>query len=258
MRQQNKAKNCCYPNLMIMPVNWYEGRISKIDETAPHVRRFWVEIPELEHFNFQAGQFVTLDLPIGDKRLQRWRSYSIASAPDGSNQFELCIVRASEGQGTRYIFDEMTVGSTMRFKGPDGAFVLPEQPEKDLVFICTGTGIAPFRSMILDLKNTGRLTRKTHLIFGCRTEADILYRDEFEALAREIPGFQYDVALSRQENWTGHRGHVHEIYLQQYADKRADVSFYLCGWSSMIDEAVANLLVTLGYDRSQIHYELYG
>jgi Na+-transporting NADH:ubiquinone oxidoreductase subunit NqrF len=73
-----------------------------------------------------------------------------------------------------------------------------------------------------------------------------------------MPGFRFDVALYRQETWTSYKGYLHQIYLQQYATKRPDVAFYVCGWSKMIDDAVANLLVTLQYDRSQVHYELYG
>jgi CDP-4-dehydro-6-deoxyglucose reductase len=112
--------------------------------------------------------------------------------------------------------------------------------------------------MIRDLKNSGKAHRKLHLIFGTREESGLLYRDEMEALTREIPGFQYDVTLSRPEKWAGKTGHVHPIYLEQYATANPDVAFYLCGWSNMIDEAVANLIVKLGYDRSQVHYELYG
>jgi len=239
-----------------MPVTWYERPITRIENTAPNVRRFWLEAPEDADFVFKAGQFVTLDLPIGDKRLQRWRSYSIANAPDGSGQLEFCIVRS--GIGSTYLFDETALGSNLRFKGPEGTFVLPEVIEKDLVLICTGTGVAPFRSMLLDLQASGRPHRNIHLIFGCRTEADILYREEFEELARTMPGFRYDVALSRQENWLGTKGHVHQIYLEHYAQKRSDVTFYLCGWTNMIDDAVANLIVKLGYERRQVFYELYG
>lgn len=241
-----------------MPTTWYNGHVKHIEPVSPHVRRFWVEMPELHRFDFTAGQFITMDLPIGDKRLQRWRSYSIASAPDGSNVLELCIVRSSEGAGTRYLFEEIAPGATLKFKGPDGGFVLPAQIDKDLVLIGTGTGVAPFRSMIRDLINSGRPHRKVHLIFGTRDEAGILYRDEFEALARETDWFRYEVALSRQSDWPGHKGHVHGIYMEQYQAVRSDVDFYLCGWSNMIDEAVANLMLKLGYDRSQIHYELYG
>lgn len=237
---------------------WHNTRVINIESVNDSVRRFWVEVPDVEQFPYQAGQFVTMDLPIGDKRLQRWRSYSIASAPDGSNVFELCIVRSSSGEGTRYMFEHIQVGSEIRLKGPDGTFVLPDTIEKDLVFICTGTGVAPFRSMLLDLQNSGKPHRNLHLIFGTRYENGLLYRAEFEQLAQQNPRFTYTPVLSRAPDWPGLHGHVHPVYLTQYAAPRPDVAFYLCGWSNMIDEAVANLMLKLGYDRKQIHYELYG
>lgn len=238
-----------------MPI-WYDTPVVQIEDTAPGVRRFWLEKPA--GFEFRAGQFITFDLPIGEKRLQRWRSYSIANAPNESGLLELCIVRAENGLATRHIFEEISIGSRLRWKGPDGAFCLPEKIERDLVFICTGTGIAPFRSMIQDLKNSKRAHRGLHLIFGARHETGVLYRSEFEQLARQLPDFQYDIALSREPGWAGWRGHVHQVYMEKYRKPRPDVAFYLCGWSNMIDEAVANLLVELGYDRSQVLYELYG
>ena len=241
-----------------MPVTWHEGLIKKIEPIAPDVRHFQVEVPGLEALDFQAGQFITMDLPIGDKRLQRWRSYSIASAPEGDNVLEFCIARSTEGAGTKYLFESVSEGSGLRFKGPEGGFVLPETIEKDLVFICTGTGIAPFRSMILDIRNTGKTYRNIHLIFGTRTESGLLYRAELEQLAREMPRFQYDFALSRQPEGPGYKGYVHQIYQEQYATVRPDIDFFICGWSNMIDDAVANLMIKLGYDRSQIHFELYG
>jgi CDP-4-dehydro-6-deoxyglucose reductase len=239
-----------------MPTIWYDGLVKKTEPIAPNVKQFFLEMPDLQSFDFKAGQFVTMDLPIGEKRLQRWRSYSIANAPDGSNTLELCIVRS--GTGTQYLFDEVGPGSSLRFKGPDGGFVLPEQLDKDLVLICTGTGVAPFRSMLHDIANSGKPHRNIHLIFGTRTEDGILYRAEFEELARTMPGFRYDMALSQQPDWPGYKGHVHQIYMEHYRDVRPDVDFYLCGWSNMIDEAVAHLMIDLGYDRSQLHYELYG
>ncbi|MFN0015745.1 MAG: hypothetical protein ACKVU2_14470 [Saprospiraceae bacterium] len=127
-----------------------------------------------------------------------------------------------------------------------------------MVLICTGTGVAPFRSMLRDLMHTGRPHRNIHLIFGARTEVDILYRAELEELARMMPGFRYDVALSRQPDWGGYKGYVHQVYRSEYAQPRPDVVFYLCGWGNMIDEAVANLLMQMGYGRDQILYELYG
>lgn len=241
-----------------MPTIWYQGNIQKIALAAPNVKRFWIEIPELETFHFQAGQFITLDLPLGEKRLQRWRSYSIAGAPDGTNHLELCVVQSPSGPGSRYLFEAVAPGSLLKFKGPEGGFVLPDDLPYDVVMVCTGTGVAPFRSMIQDLQRSGKPHRGIHLIFGTREENHILYREEFEALKHTMPGFQYDIVLSRQADWPGYKGHVHQVYMEKYKKPRPDVHFYLCGWSNMIDEAVVNLMIHLQYDRTQIHYELYG
>lgn len=248
-----------------MPWKWYDSTIVRIEDETPNTKRFWVEVPEESSIDFKAGQFVTMDLPIHEKRLKRWRSYSIANHPDGSNQLEFCIVRLDGGAGTEYLFEEVNVGSPIRFKGPDGTFVLPEKTDFDLVFICTGTGVAPFRSMLWDLHLRKKPHRNLHLIFGTRYADGLLYRREFEELMEKIPNFRYSAALSREEDLTKYdfpfevyNGYVHQIYKRYYDQKRSDVHFYICGWSNMIDDAVANLIVKMGYDKSQIHYELYG
>jgi ferredoxin-NADP reductase len=241
-----------------MPVTWYNAPIIRIEDECPNTKRFWVEIPELESFDFKAGQFVTMDLPVHEKRLHRWRSYSIANAPDGGNILEFCIVRLEGGLATRYFFEEAQVGTVLRFKGPDGTFTLPERLDKKLVMICTGTGVAPFRSMLLDIERREEPFESIHLIFGTRYENGILYRRELEAFREKWPHFQYDIALSREPEWQGYKGYVHQIYMERYAEPQPDITFYLCGWSNMIDDAVANLIVKLGYDKSQVRYELYG
>lgn len=248
---------------------WYDSTITKIVNETPTTKRFWVEVAGDEPINFTPGQFVTMDLPISDKRLKRWRSYSIANAPhteeyhsDSSEGLELefCIVKAENSTGgSQYFFDEATIGTPIRFKGPDGTFTL-KQPldNRDIVMICTGTGVAPFRSMIWDIYNHKIPFRNIHLIFGTRYEKDILYRLEFEDLEKKMPGFKYDIVLSREPDWAGWKGYVHTVYTEGYGEKRPDVDFYICGWSKMIDDVVAKLLVDLGYDKSQVHYELYG
>jgi ferredoxin-NADP reductase len=239
---------------------WYDSQIIDIQNETDSTKRLWVKIQGEEKVQFQAGQFVTMDLPISDKRLKRWRSYSIASAPVGEDDvLEFCVVKAEESTGgSQYLCEEATIGTPIRFKGPDGAFFLKQPLEKDLVLICTGTGVAPFRSMIWDIYNQQIPCKNIHLIFGCRYEKDILYRQEFEELAQKMPNFKYSVALSREKEWKGTKGYVHEVYSETYREKRDDVDFYICGWSNMIDDVVAKLMIDLGYDKSQIHYELYG
>lgn len=245
--------------------NWYDGVIRRIETRAPNTRSFWLEVPELPGFDFKPGQFITMDLPIHEKRLQRWRSYSIASAPDGSNVIELCIVRLEGGLASNYLFDHIYEGAAIRFKGPGGAFILPETLDKDLVLICTGTGVAPFRSMLLDLLHRKPPHRKIHLIFGTRWRAGVLYEKEFIQLQDVLPGFTYSVALSReagpqllQAPFDLYQGYVHQVYQEYYREKREDLLFYLCGWSNMVDEAVRQLTSDLGYPAHQVRTELYG
>lgn len=239
-----------------MAWQWYDSKVIEIRDMTPTVKQFFLEVNEVDDFEFLAGQFITLDLPISEKRLKRWRSYSIANHPNGSNIIELCIVHLEDGAGTNYLFNDVKVGDDIRFKGPSGAFYLHEKIEHDIVMICTGTGVAPFRSMINDLLLNKKEFQKIHLIFGARYQEDILYRAELEQLAGNDDRISYDIALSRDEKWPGYKGYVHQIYMEnQYA---ANTRFYICGWSQMIDEAVENLLIKRKIDKKDIIYELYG
>ena len=234
---------------------WRTGKVIRIENETDDTRRFWVQVPELSSFDFIPGQFVTLDLPIHEKPNKRWRSYSIASWPDGSNIFELVIVLDELGAGTHYLFDQVDVGSELLFRGPQGVFILKEPLDKDLFLICTGTGIAPFRSMIHHIKNMNIPHQQITIVFGCRTQSTLLYYEEMKKLQEDIPGFQYIPTLSREE-WEGKTGYVHAIYEALCADKKP-ANFFLCGWKGMIDEAKKRI-TDMGYDRKEIHVEIYG
>src|SRR5580765_504314 len=158
---------------MLQP--WQTGKIVRIENEAENTRRFWIELPSLQSFDFKPGQFVTIDLPIHEKPNKRWRSYSIASWPDGTNTFELVIVLMEGGAGTTYLFNKVDIGSELILRGPQGVFVLPEKIEQDLFFICTGTGVAPFRSMAHHILIHNIPHRNIYLIFGCRKFPDCLY-----------------------------------------------------------------------------------
>src|SRR3989337_4184270 len=126
---------------MVQP--WRTGTVIRIEDETYNTKRFWIQVPELDRFDFLPGQFVTLDLPIHEKPNKRWRSYSIASWPDGTNVFELVIVLVEDGVGTPYLFNNIVVGSELTFRGAQGVFVLPPVIEKDIFLVCTGTGVAP-------------------------------------------------------------------------------------------------------------------
>lgn len=240
---------------------WHNGYVTRIVNETHNTRRFWIQIPDMEAFNFKPGQFVTLDLPIHEKKNKRWRSYSIASHPNGTNEIELVIVLLEGGLGTTYLFNEVREGSELLLRGPQGVFVLPENLDRDLFLICTGTGIAPFRSMARYICEHGIPHKNIHLIYGSRYTGDLLYPDEMRQLQASLPNFQYIPTLSREEDpeWWGRKGYVHNIYeemLQGHPEK-LPAYFFLCGWKNMIDEAKQRILA-MGYDRKDIHLELYG
>jgi len=241
---------------------WQQGIVTRIEQETPNTRRFWITLPELERFDFLPGQFVTLDLPIHEKPNKRWRSYSIASWPDGTNTFELLIVLLDGGAGTSYLFNEVHEGSTLTLRGALGVFTLPPEIDRDLYFICTGTGIAPFRSMVHHIQLHSITHKDIYLLFGTRTKEDLLYLDEMRRLETEVEGFHYLPTLSR-EQWDGCCGYVHALYENLVNEKKSGsaevppASFYLCGWKNMVDEAKQRIL-QLGYDKKAIHLELYG
>ncbi len=242
-----------------MPRKWYEGRITKILNESDNTKRFFIEVDDDQEFSFLPGQFITLDLPIGEKRLERWRSYSIANIPNKKNIIELCVVKLEGGAAGNWFFNIVEKGTKVTFKGPEGSFVLPESIEKNLVFICTGTGVAPFRSMIKYLEMNGIGQKNVHLIFGTRYANGILYKQEWDEMVEKYIGFEVSYALSREKKNAYHNGYVHDIYLQEYSDKKLeDYLFYICGWSQMVDEAVERLVQEMQVPKENIRFELYG
>ncbi len=255
---------------MALP-EWVTGKITNIVDETPTTKRFYFEIPSLTSFDFEPGQFVTLDLPIHELKNKRWRSYSIASAPSGDNTFELVIVLLEGGAGTSWLWQYAEVGLEIPLRGPQGKFTLPEIIDKDIYLVCTGTGIAPFRSMVQHIHNKGIDYKNIYLIFGCRKFFDTLYGPELRQLQNEMEGFRYIPTYSREpaDNDLAQRtGYVHPVYMELIAQKNREYAqaggegpvpalFYLCGWKNMIDEARLKLQ-GLGYDKKSIHFELYG
>ncbi|GIV34307.1 MAG: hypothetical protein KatS3mg031_1842 [Chitinophagales bacterium] len=234
---------------------WYKGKVTDIIDETHNIKRFFITIPEIEQFSFLPGQFVMLDLPIASKFT--YRSYSIASPPDNGNTIELLIVLNEAGLGTPYLFDKVQVGSELTVSSALGKFLLPENIDRDICFICTGVGIAPFRSMYRHIFRHHIPHKNLYMVFGTRRMADLCYYNELLETAAKHKSFHYIPTLSRENSpeWKGRKGYVHSIYKELFSDKRP-AYFYICGWKNMIFEARDNL-VAMGYNKNAIKYELY-
>lgn len=201
---------------------------------------------------FIPGQFVMLKFEGLNHKFDT-RSYSIAGQVD-ARTIELCIVYKGEGAATPLLFD-LQVGDVLLSSLPEGRFILPEEiVNKELFFICTGTGVAPFRCMVKELLNKKGYKYPVHLYFGGRTAADLLYREEFEEMEKQFSNFYYFPVLSR-ENWNGLSGYVHSHY-ERKIEHQPDAMFFLCGWTQMIREA-RDKIKALGYSRQDIKVEFY-
>jgi ferredoxin-NADP reductase len=227
-----------------------EAKLVESWEIVPEVRHFVFEVPGVEKFTFVPGQFVSVNQVVNEKKITR--AYSIASAPSETNRFELCLNLVHEGLLSPRLF-EMRPGDTIDIRPPLGMFVL-RNPPRDVVFIATGTGIAPFRSILKGQLNEA--SQAFTLVFGVRYESHLMYRAEFEEMARKHPHFRFLPTLSRPtESWRGRSGHV-QAHLQEAIGERRDIDVFLCGLKLMVDD-VRNILKEMGFDRKQILFEKY-
>lgn len=225
------------------------ARLIEFTDIADEARHYVFEA-DSDEFNFIPGQFVSFTDVVDGRRVTR--AYSIASPPEG-NIFELCLNRVNQGKLSPRLF-EMQVGDSMEMHGPLGYFVL-RNPVSDTVFVATGTGIAPFRSMI-KAQLASYPDRQFTLLFGVRHERNIMYREEFEKLAEQHSNFRFWPTLSRPDTeWTGRTGHV-QTHLLEAIGERRDIDVYVCGLKLMVDD-VRSRLKELGFDRKRIIYEKY-
>jgi ferredoxin-NADP reductase len=184
------------------------------------------------------------------------RAYSIASAPGENGHLAFCLNRVEEGFMSNYLCG-LEEGAQISFQGPFGSFIL-RPPLRDSVLIATGTGIAPFRSMLHWLLADAERHQghQFWLLFGARTVPDLYYREEFERLGGEHDNFHFLPTLSRAgEEWKGLRGYVQQ-HLGEIVGMRTDMHAYICGLDKMV-KANRELLKELGWDRTAIRYERY-
>jgi ferredoxin-NADP reductase len=228
------------------------GRSTSLSEFTKHLE---FEMKSVPRFGFVAGQWMSFKATKPDGE-EITRAYSIASPPSEDNRFALCLNRVQDGFTSNYLCD-MEEGDEIACQGPFGDFTL-RPPMRDTVFIATGTGIAPFRSMLhwLLAEESRHQGKQLSLIFGNRSEKDIYYHNEFLQLAAEHSSFHYLPTLSRGDaNWKGLRGYVQE-HVPAIARGRTDMHAYICGLDKMV-KANRELLKSLGWDRKSILYEKY-
>ena len=240
----------------------FEARLVRARVLAPQVRELVFARVDGAPVDLEAGQWVTLMLPLPGLPTELRRSYSIASPPRGTPEIEIAVTHVEGGAGSRYLHD-LEIGQTLKVQGPQGFFVRGKGTGKAALFVGTGTGVTPLRSLLLDaLARDDR--NPLVLLFGVRTRQDLLYAGELAELAAAHPNVRIEPTLSRSDDdWTGRRGyvqhHVAELWneLRGETETPADVHVYICGLNRMVASVRELLRGELGATREQVHSERY-
>jgi ferredoxin-NADP reductase len=237
------------------PFQSFTARLVRSVSLSTQTKHLELEVPGAARFGFVAGQWLSFktNKPDGEEIT---RAYSIASPPAEDNRFALCLNRVQDGFMSNHLCD-MKEGAEINCQGPFGDFIL-RPPLRDTIFIATGTGVAPFRSILHWLLADPSRHQDKHfwLLFGNRTESDIYYDEEFRALAARHPNFDFLPTLSQgSADWQGLRGYVQE-HVPGIVQSRVGMHAYICGLDKMI-KANRELLKEMGWDGKSILYEKY-
>lgn len=189
---------------------------------------------------FQAGQYVNLFAEINGIRTSR--PYSISSSPKQTAYYDITIHRIEEGFVSDYLLDQIKVGDYLESTAPAGNFYYnPLFHGTKLVFLAGGSGITPFMSMIREAIDAG-LDRDISLIYGNRSEEDILFHHELLNLATENKKFSYHLVLSDPaEDYQGLTGYINKEIIEQIVKSGQIDTYYICGPQAMYDYCIPEL-----------------
>jgi CDP-4-dehydro-6-deoxyglucose reductase len=234
-------------NVVMPPARIVPARIQSLDLLSHDVLRVILRLPPMSKFGYYAGQYVDVVGPAGLRR-----SYSIANAPAPGNEIELHVRRMAGGAMSQYWFDQAKANDLLRLNGPLGTFFLREVDDLGLVFLATGTGIAPVKAILEDLARcAGKLRPESiHVLWGGRTRDDLYWNADIGL------DLQYTPVLSRPPgDWAGARGYVQHVLLERKPDLTR-TAVYACGSEAMIDGAKM-LLVRAGLPEQRFHADAF-
>jgi len=277
----------------VLDVKKWECTVRSNDNVATFIKEFVVELPPGENLDFQAGGYIQIDIPkyklnftefdIEEQYRGDWehfkffdlhaendeecfRAYSMANHPAEGNIVMLNVRIATAPRGmdvppgiaSSYIFN-LKKGDKVMVSGPYGEFFMKDT-DREIVFIGGGAGMAPMRSHIMDLFHTKKTKRKVSFWYGARSKREIFYEEDFRAIEKDFPNFNFNIALSEpqpEDDWTGYVGFIHQVLLDNYLDRHKDpteIEYYLCGPPMMLS-AVNKMLYDIGVDEEMIAFD---
>ena len=243
-----------FPELSHIKRKTLPSKVDSFSLLSPDVLKLVLRIPDTANFVFLPGQYIDLTWQ-GSKR-----SYSIASAEVVDNKFELHIKKVENGLFSNFLFSDLKINQLIRFHGPLGTFFLKES-DSPLIFLCTGTGFAPIKSIIENLVASGS-KREIYIYWGAQTAKD-LYSTLPEEWANQYGHINFTPVLSRtavvnnsNDHPAGYKAkYVQDVVIEQHKNLSA-FEVYACGSERMIQDAM-RLLVENGLNPGNFYSDAF-
>ena len=275
----------------------WECTVRSNHNVATFIKELVLELPEGEDVNFKAGGYIQIEAPphvveykdfdIEEEYQSDWdkydvwryqsvveeeviRAYSMANYPGEKGIIMLNVRVASPpprlanvppGKMSSFIFN-LKPGDKVTISGPYGEFFIKET-ESEMLYVGGGAGMAPLRSHIFELFKNLKTGRKVSYWYGGRSLRELFYIDEFRALEKEFPNFQFNLALSEplpEDNWTGYTGFIHQVVIDNYLKDHSapeDIDFYFCG-PPMMNNCVMQMCDDFGVEPENIAFDDFG
>ncbi len=212
-------------------------RVHKLERVAPNVMVISLKLPANERLQFLAGQYIDIFMKNGKRR-----SFSLANAPHDDELLQLHVRNYLGGTFAEHVFTRMKEKDILRFEGPLGTFFLREDSDKPIIFVASGTGFAPVKSILehaFHVRNLRGSERQMVLYWGNRTKADLYLAELAGSWQQKHDNFTFIPVLSealQTDNWNGRTGLVHQAVLEDF-DDLAGYQVYACGAPAMVEAA---------------------
>ena len=218
---------------------------------------FTFRAPSGAWFDYQPGQFITLDLPVPGGNVQR--TYTISSSPSRPLSISVTVKAQMGSIGTRWMLDHLRPGMRLKAFGPAGIFSFLRHEAPKYLMISAGSGITPMMSMTTWAWDSGEMPDIV-FVHAARAPSDIIFRQRLEGMADRVPGLQLRFTVEESDpfrTWHGYRGRLNQIMLGLMAPDYLEREVFCCGPEPFM-QAVRDMLIALGYDMDRYHQESFG
>ena len=218
---------------------------------------FTFRAPSGAWFDYQPGQFITLDLPVPGGNVQR--TYTISSSPSRPLSISVTVKAQMGSIGTRWMLDHLRPGMRLKAFGPAGIFSFLRHEAPKYLMISAGSGITPMMSMTTWAWDSGEMPDIV-FVHAARAPSDIIFRQRLEGMADRVPGLPLRFTVEESDpfrTWHGYRGRLNQIMLGLMAPDYLEREVFCCGPEPFM-QAVRDMLIALGYDMDRYHQESFG